>query len=142
MRRIISVVGLWMVIYGLSMGTPTVQAQPYPNRNIQYIIPNVPGSIMDINSRLLIEDLGKILGTQVIPINKPGAATTLGTEALARSKKDGYTIRYASNAIVYTRILNPETMHFDPEKDIGPLGLHVLVSAGLQCMPRPDCRRK
>ena len=70
---------------------------------------------------------GKILGTQVVPINKPGAATILGTDALAKSKKDGYTIGYASNSIVYARILNPETFHFDPDKDIEPLGQHVLL---------------
>jgi len=82
---------------------------------------------MDINSRLFTEDLGKILGTQVVPVNKPGAATILGTDALAKSKKDGYTIGYASNSIVYARILNPETFHFDPDKDIEPLGQHVLL---------------
>jgi tripartite-type tricarboxylate transporter receptor subunit TctC len=131
MKRSILTMGLFLFVYGFGGGTPITLAQSYPNRNIQYIIPNVPGSIMDINSRLLTEDLGKILGTQIIPINKPGAATTLGTEALARSKKDGYTIGYASNAIVYARIINPETMHFDPEKDIEPLGLHVLLPLAL-----------
>ena len=142
MKRLIPVAILFVASLGLNLGVHKVQAQPYPSRPIQLIIPNVPGSIMDINSRILSEDLGKFLGTQIIPINKPGAATTLGTDALAKSKKDGYTIGYASNAIVYARILNPQTMHFDPEKDIEPLGLHVMVSTGLQSMPRPDCRRK
>jgi len=127
MKRLILAAILSLAICGLSLGVNKVLAQPYPSRSIQLIIPNVPGSIMDINSRILSEDLGKILGTQIIPINKPGAATTLGTDALAKSKKDGYTIGYTSNAIVYARILNPETMHFDPEKDIEPLGLHLLV---------------
>ncbi len=116
-----------LILCGLGIGVVSAVAQQYPNRPIQLIIPNVPGSIMDINSRILAEDLGKILGTQIVPINKPGAATTLGTDALAKSKKDGYTIGYVSNATVYTRILNPETLHFDPEKDIEPLGLHLLV---------------
>jgi len=127
MKRLIFAAILSLTILGLALGVNQVQAQPYPSRPIQLIIPNVPGSIMDINSRILSEDLGKILGTQIIPINKPGAATTLGTDAFAKSKKDGYTIGYASNAIVYARILNPQTMHFDPEKDIEPLGLHLLV---------------
>jgi tripartite-type tricarboxylate transporter receptor subunit TctC len=127
MKRLIFAAILCLPILGLALGVNKVKAQPYPNRSIQLIIPNVPGSIMDINSRILSEDLGKILGTQIIPINKPGAATTLGTDALAKSKRDGYTIGYASNAIVYARILNPQTMHFDPEKDIEPLGLHLLV---------------
>ena len=89
MKRFILVAILSVASLGLPLGVYPVQAQTYPNRPIQMIIPNVPGSIMDINSRILTEDLGKILGTQIVPINKPGAATTLGTDALAKSKKDG-----------------------------------------------------
>jgi len=127
MKRLTLFGMLSLVIVSLTLGAREGQSQPYPSHPIQLIIPNVPGSIMDINSRILSEDLGKIFGTQIVPINKPGAATTLGTDALAKSKKDGYTIGYVSNSIVYARILNPETMHFDPEKDIEPLGLHLLV---------------
>jgi tripartite-type tricarboxylate transporter receptor subunit TctC len=128
MKRSILIVGLLVTVYALSVGASPSLAQPYPNRTLQMIIPNVAGSIMDITGRLLADELGKILGTQIIVMNKPGAATTLGTETLARSKKDGYIIGTTSNAsMVYTRILNPETIHFDPDKDIEPLGLHLLV---------------
>lgn len=109
-----------------------VQAQTYPSRPIQLIIPNVPGSIMDINSRMLAEELGKILGTQIIPINKPGAGTLVGTEAVAKAKKDGYTLGYLSGgALVYSRILNPETVHFDVDKELDPLGLHIIIPMAL-----------
>ena len=127
MKRHILIPILSFVLLGFSIGIPTLHAQPYPNRNIQLIIPNVPGSIMDINSRALSDELGRILGTQIIPINKPGAGSVVGTEIVARSKKDGYTIGYLSNAaMVYARILNPETVHFDPDKEVEPLGLHIL----------------
>jgi len=109
-----------------------VQAQTYPSRPIQLIIPNVPGSIMDINSRMLAEELGKILGTQIIPINKPGAGTLVGTEAVAKAKKDGYTLGYLSGgALVYSRVLNPETVHFDVDKELDPLGLHIIIPMAL-----------
>ena len=109
-----------------------VQAQTYPSRPIQLIIPNVPGSIMDINSRMLAEELGRILGTQIIPINKPGAGTLVGTEAVAKAKKDGYTLGYLSGgALVYSRILNPETVHFDVDKELDPLGLHIIIPMAL-----------
>jgi tripartite-type tricarboxylate transporter receptor subunit TctC len=126
MRRIIFVVGLGMIIYGLSLGTPTAQAQPYPNRPIQLIIPGAPGSILDIAGRLLGEEIGKILGTQLIPMDKPGAGFTLGTDLMARSKKDGYTLAYTNSpAIVHARVVNPETVPYDPDKDLEPLGLHL-----------------
>ena len=127
MRRFIFAAGLFLIVCEFVSGGSVSLAQRYPDRPIQYIIPNVAGSIMDINSRLFTEDLEKLLGTQVVPVNKPGAATILGTEAMSKSKKDGYTIGYASNSIVYARILNPDTFHFDPDKDIEPLGQHVLL---------------
>ncbi len=107
---------------------PSLHAEQYPNRPIQLIVPNVPGSIMDITGRMFAEELGKLLNTQVIVINKPGAAMIVGTEAVVRSKKDGYTLAYTgSSAIVYTRVTNPETVPFNPEKDLEPLGLHVYI---------------
>jgi len=122
------IIGLLVIVYALGAGASLSLAQPYPNRPIQLIIPNVAGSILDITSRLFAEDLGKILGIQIIPINKPGATTIVGTDALARSKKDGYTLGTLSNAaMVFTRILNPGTIHFDSDKDLEPLGLHLLV---------------
>lgn len=105
-----------------------LNAEQYPNRPIQLIVPNVPGSIMDITGRMFAEELGKLLNTQVIVINKPGAAMIVGTEAVVRSKKDGYTLAYTgSSAIVYARVTNPETVPFNPEKDLEPLGLHVYI---------------
>jgi tripartite-type tricarboxylate transporter receptor subunit TctC len=122
------VVGIFLIGYGLSLGVSTIEAQPYPNRPIQLIIPNVAGAIVDINGRALSEELGKILGTQIIPINKPGAATTLGLDIVARSKKDGYTLAYTgSSGLIYAPILNPKTIPYDPDKDLEPLGLHVMV---------------
>jgi len=106
--------------------TPEAQAQPFPNRPIQLVVPNVPGSLMDITGRVLADEMGKILGVQVIVMNKPGAAMTLGTDAVVRSKKDGYTLVYTgSSATVFARVTNPETVPYDPAKDLEPLGLHL-----------------
>jgi tripartite-type tricarboxylate transporter receptor subunit TctC len=71
--------------------------------------------------------LRKILGVQIVPINKPGAAFTLGTDAVAKSKKDGYTLAYtSSSALVYAPVTNMETVPYDPFKDLEPLGMHVV----------------
>ena len=92
MKRSISIVWVLPVIFALGLITPTIQAQPYPNRPIQLIIPATPGAALDIAGRLTAEELGKILGTQIVTINKPGASMTLGTDAVVKSKKDGYTL--------------------------------------------------
>src|SRR5512147_1679025 len=67
-------------------------AERYPDRPIQFIVSNVAGSTMDVSARILATELEKVLGTTIVVVNKPGAATVLGTETAVRAKKDGYTI--------------------------------------------------
>ena len=98
----------------------------YPDHTITLIVPNVAGSAMDIPARMVAEEMGQILGQKIIPINKPGAGTVIGTEAAIRSKKDGYTLVYASaSAFVYAPAFNQSAVHYDPLKDAEPLGMHM-----------------
>jgi len=128
MRRSMVLVGLLLIAYGLGPGVSASLAESYPSRPIQLIIPNVPGSIMDINARVLADELGKLLGTQIVVVAKPGGASIFGTDFVAKSKKDGYTIGYLSaSGLIYTRITHPETFPYDPDKDLEPLGLHLFV---------------
>jgi tripartite-type tricarboxylate transporter receptor subunit TctC len=126
MKRSFLIIGLfYIVVYTSSIGVPTLQAQPYPSHPIQIIIPMDPGSAGDMVLRPFSEELGKILRTPIIVVNKPGAAATLGTDIVVKSKKDGYTILYANtSAVVYAKASNPETVPYDPVKDLEPLGLH------------------
>lgn len=125
MRRFIFIVGLFSVIYALSIGAPILKAQPFPSHPIQIIIPMDPGSAGDMVVRPFADELGKILKTPVIVVNKPGAAATLGTDIVVKSKKDGYTLLYANtSAVVYAKASNPEIVPYDPAKDLEPLGLH------------------
>jgi tripartite-type tricarboxylate transporter receptor subunit TctC len=125
MRRLIFIAFLISFVFEKGLTIPTVQAQTYPNRSIQLIMPQVAGSAGDVAGRLFAEELGKILSTPVIVVNKPGAAQVLGTDFVVRSKKDGYTITYsATSGIIYARVSNPETVPYDPVKDLEPLGLH------------------
>ena len=124
LRRLFVVAGLLMLGFGMLPPSPSLAA--YPDHPIQLIVPLPPGAQGDISARILSDELGKILGTQIVIINKPGASLTLGTDAAVRSKKDGYTLVYTSSgAIVYTRVTNPETVPYDPAKDLEPLGVHV-----------------
>jgi len=128
MKRLFLIGILPLTILGLPLGANWIQAQPYPSRPIQLIIPNVPGSILDINARVLSDELGKLLGTQIVVVAKPGGASIFGTDFVAKSKKDGYTIGYLSaSGFIYTRITHPETFPYDPDKDLEPLGLHLFV---------------
>jgi tripartite-type tricarboxylate transporter receptor subunit TctC len=126
MKRFISAACLVTFLGLLGPAVTMVHAQPYPNHPIQLIIPIPAGGGGDVNGRILVEELGRILGQQIIVTNKPGASDTLGTDALAKSKKDGYTLGYTSSAaMVYSRVTNPESVPYDPVKDFDPLGLHT-----------------
>jgi len=110
----------------LSLTASPAQAQPYPNHAIQLIIPIPAGGGGDVNGRILVDELGRILGQQIVVTNKPGASDTLGTDALAKSRKDGYTLGYTSSAaMVYSRVTNPQSVPYDPVKDFDPLALHT-----------------
>jgi tripartite-type tricarboxylate transporter receptor subunit TctC len=79
--------------------------------------------MQDITCRLLGEEVGKILNVQMTVMNKPGASMTLATDAVVRSKKDGYTILYASaTPLVYAPVTNSKIVPYDPLKDLEPLG--------------------
>jgi len=84
-----------------------------------------PGSAGDMVLRPFADELSKILKTPVIVVNKPGAAATLGTDLVVKSKKDGYTILYANtSAVVYAKASNPKQVPYDAITDLEPLGLH------------------
>lgn len=124
MKRSLFSVVLFLIVAGFA-GSAAF-AQPYPNRPIQFFIPSTPGSALDITGRPLGDELGKLLNTQIIPVNKPGASGTLAVDAVAKSKKDGYTLAYTNtSSIVYARVSNPGAVPYDPFKDLEPLGLHL-----------------
>jgi tripartite-type tricarboxylate transporter receptor subunit TctC len=64
----------------------------YPNRPITYIVPVPPGTGTDLSVRLIAKEAEKFLGQPIVVVNKPGAALTIGTAAVASAKPDGYTI--------------------------------------------------
>ena len=100
MRRFFFTVGLFLVAYGLSVSVSMAAEQPYPSRPVQFIIPGTPGSIIDITGRILAEELGRNLKQPFVPMNKPGGTFTLGTDFVAKSKKDGYTHVYTNKPAI------------------------------------------
>jgi len=118
----------FLFVIGTASSPSSSSAAGYPDHTIQLIIPNVAGAGMDISGRLLAEEVGQIIGTKIIANNKPGAGTVLGVEAGVRSKKDGYTLIYASaGALIYAPLANPEVVRFDPAKDLEPLGFYCFL---------------
>src|SRR5215470_4663502 len=91
-----SIAGVIVLAVAAQCGTPA-QAQTYPARPINMIVPFPPGGNTDIMARALQNEMGKALGQTVVIINKGGAAGTLGLIDLARAAPDGYTIALTPN---------------------------------------------
>lgn len=126
MRRSVFIVSLFTVIYAISIGVQTSQAQTYPSHPIQLIIPGAPGDGADIAARLFAEELAKILKVPVVPLNKQGASGSIGADFVVKSKKDGYTLLYANtSSVVYSKASEPDVVPYDPVKDLEPLGFHT-----------------
>jgi tripartite-type tricarboxylate transporter receptor subunit TctC len=69
------------------------QAQAWPTRPIKYVVPFSPGGVSDGVARLVAQHLGERLGQPVIVDNRPGVSGILGTQVVARSPADGYTLK-------------------------------------------------
>ena len=76
------------------------QAQTFPSKPIRLILPYVPGGIIDNVGRHLAQRLGENLGQTVVAENRPGAGGMVGTDVVARSAPDGYTILLTDPALV------------------------------------------
>jgi tripartite-type tricarboxylate transporter receptor subunit TctC len=98
-----------------------VAAQQYPARAIKFIVPFPPGGGVDIVARALGEKLSPRLGQPVVIDNKPGAGTTIGTDAAVKSAPDGYTFLVSgigSQAIVHLMFAK---LSFDIRRDLAPV---------------------
>ena len=125
MRRSVLIFILISIVSVIILPARTLKSQTYPSRPIQIVSPHEPGSTGDIAIRPFADELRNVLNTPIIVVSKPGAAATLGTDLVVKSKKDGYTILYVGpSAVVYSRASNPEQLPYDPDKDLEPLGLY------------------
>ena len=117
-------------------------AQAYPAKPIRAIVPAVPGGGTDILTRLLSPRLTEHLGQSIIVDNRAGAATNIGTEIVARSAPDGYTVLMATTP----HAINPSLfrkLNFDPLNDftmISQLALTQTVLVVHPSLPVKDVR--
>jgi tripartite-type tricarboxylate transporter receptor subunit TctC len=111
-----------------------LQAQAYPVKPVRIIVPLVPGGNLDIVARAVAQRLGEGLGQQVIVENRPGASSLVGTQLVAKSAPDGYTLLAMANtfASVPSVIANPG---YDPIKDFTGVTLTCRVAQVLVVNP-------
>jgi tripartite-type tricarboxylate transporter receptor subunit TctC len=107
-------------------------AQSYPSRPVRVIVPWPPGQATDIAARVVAQKLQEALGQPFVIDNKPGAGGSIGTDAVAKSPADGYTLLAASSGPV-SIMPSLQKLGYDPLKDLAPISLicrnaYVLVT--------------
>jgi tripartite-type tricarboxylate transporter receptor subunit TctC len=100
---------------------PTLaSAQVYPSRAIKIIVPAPPGGAIDTIARVVGDKIGAAMGQPVIVDNRPGASNNLGTDVLAKSAPDGYTIGIVGGSHNTNKFLF-KNLGWDPEKSFEPI---------------------
>ncbi len=92
-------------------------AQAYPERSIRLVVPFSPGGSTDVIARLIGQRLSEALKTPVVVENKAGAGSILGTDLVAKSAPDGYTLVVAANPAIAPGPLMRAGMPYDPMND-------------------------
>src|SRR5215470_19376710 len=106
---------------------PAARPQGFPSKPIRIIVPYTPGSPNDVLARLLAQPLQGRLGQAVVVDNKPGGGTTIGSKAAAIAPPDGYTLLFASSALVIEPIMNQQ-VEYDPQKDLAAVAFVMRTS--------------
>ncbi len=121
-RSFLSGAGASLAVIGASRRAAAEPASPppYPTRPVRWVVPYAPGGATDVMSRLVCQRLSQRLGQSFIVENKPGAGSTVGTEAVINSPPDGYTLLLTSTANAINASFDPQ-LRFDFASSIVPV---------------------
>ncbi|MGJ7498076.1 Bug family tripartite tricarboxylate transporter substrate binding protein [Variovorax sp. RT4R15] len=128
-----------------AVAVPSIAAaDDFPNKPIKIVVPFPAGTIVDAMPRFIASELAKKYRSPVVVENKPGAASTLGAEYVARSNPDGYTLLMASSSTLATVPNLYKKMRYDSAKDLTSLTLVatspavVMISPALKINTMPE----
>jgi tripartite-type tricarboxylate transporter receptor subunit TctC len=102
------------------LAAANAHAQSYPTRTIKIVVPATPGGAIDTIARMVGEKLTVSMGQPVVVENRPGAANNLGTDVVAKSPPDGYTLLICASSHATNKHLY-KTLPYDPVADFEPV---------------------
>jgi tripartite-type tricarboxylate transporter receptor subunit TctC len=125
-------------ILALCMGSAA--AQHWPSKPVRFIIPTGPGLATDIVARLMGERMSRSLKQPFVMDNIGGASGIIGSQTLARSAPDGYTIMIAPASTLVNNLYQFKSLPYDPVKDFTPVAMisesGMLIAANMEVPAR------
>ena len=112
----------WLATLALAFGPGAFAQDNFPNKPVRIILPYAAGGGGDQFTRMFAQALGDLWGQPVVVENKPGAGATIGTDVVAKSPADGYTLLMISSTISVTPAAYPK-LTYDVFRDLTPIGL-------------------
>ena len=134
---------LLLVFLVTSAAVTQARAQDYPTRAVKIIVPFAPGGSADVFGRFIAQRLQDSLGQSFVIDNRPGGGSVIGTDAVAKSAPDGYTLLLMSNTHTVNESLIP-SKPFVLLRDFAPIGpinysdLVLVTKTGLPAQTLPD----
>ncbi len=114
---------LFLALAAVSVATfgAAASAQTWPDRPIKLVVPFPAGGSTDAVARAVAQGLSVGLGQQIVIENKPGAGGSIGANAVAGSKADGYTIGLATSSTHPAAVVLQDNLPYDPLKSFAPI---------------------
>jgi tripartite-type tricarboxylate transporter receptor subunit TctC len=123
---------------GALLAAPAFAQSAYPDHNLRIIVPQTAGGPSDVLARLFAQKLTERLGKPVIVENKPGAGANIGTDMVAKSKPDGYTLLINIAGILAINETLYKQLPFDAARDLD--GVARVVTSQLALVAHPSFR--
>ena len=125
-RTFVSGLAALLVVTAALVASPAAMAQAWPSKPIRLIVPYTAGGSSDFVARVMAQRLTEGLGQPVTVDNKPGVAGIVGTDIVAKSAPDGYTLALIG---MTTHAANPslyKSLPYDPVKDFAPISVAIV----------------
>jgi tripartite-type tricarboxylate transporter receptor subunit TctC len=106
----------------LALALPTLAFAAYPEKPIRLVVPFPAGGSTDILARTVAQEMSRLVGQQVNVENRAGAGSVVGSELVAKSAPDGYTLLVSGSTNVFMPFLYKK-LNFHPINDLAPVGL-------------------
>ena len=137
---------LWLRVAGVVAAVSLIaparaqRAEDYPSRAVRVIVPFSPGGPPDVIGRPLLQKLSEAFNQPFIFDNRPGASGSLGTDMVAKSPKDGYTLLYTTGSH-NTNTLLIRKLPYDGRRDFAPIS-QITLSYGQVLVVHPSLPAK